>query len=81
MTKREKRFENILKGNQASYRFADIRNFLEHHGFKVKMKGSSHCIFRKEPYPHITLVIHHNKIKGFYVKRAVQIMKDYEIIS
>ena len=35
----------------------------------------------REPFPHIALVIHHNQIKGFYVKRAVQILREYNLIS
>jgi hypothetical protein len=81
MTSREKRFHEILDGRQTDYRFADVRDFLVHYGFKAKMRGTSHVIFRKESYPHIPLVVHHNRIKGIYVKRAVQLLKAYEIIS
>jgi hypothetical protein len=81
MTSREKRFSRIISGSFKSYRFSDIRNFLEHHNFVAEIKGTSHCIFRRNPYPHINIVIHHNHVKGCYVKRAIQILKEFDIIK
>lgn len=81
MTKRSKRDEKIIKGMQKSYRFSEIKIFLENFGFKTEKKGTSHYIFRKEPYPHITIVVHVNQVKHFYVKRAIQILKEYEILT
>jgi hypothetical protein len=81
MTSREKRFRSIVGGGLKTYRFADIRNFLEYHGFCAEMKGGSHCTFRRKLYPHITIVMHHGHVKGCYVRRAVQILKDFDIIK
>jgi predicted RNA binding protein YcfA (HicA-like mRNA interferase family) len=81
MTKRDKRIFRLINGKQDAYDFADVRNLLEHYGFTAEINGSSHCIFRRQPYPHITLVVHHNKIKAFYVKRAIEILKEYDLIQ
>lgn len=81
MTKQDKRFEKIIRGNQKYYRFSDIKNFLEYYHFETEANGSSHYIFRRNPYPHITIVTHNNKIKNYYIKRAVQILRYYKILK
>ena len=80
MTSREKRFEKIITGKAKVYAFEDIRNFLEHYGFKASKARSSHFIFRRKSYPHITIVTHKQNVKAVYVKRMVQILRDYHIL-
>jgi len=80
VNKKAKRFDKIIDGKQKEYVFTDIKNFLGFYGFEAEMSGSSHCIFRKKPFPHITIVVHNHRVKGYYVKRAVQILKSHQII-
>lgn len=81
MTKKQKRFDDILAGNKSEYSFEEIDNFLRHHNFQCVSPKSSHFIYRRKSFPHITLVVHHKKVKRWYVKRAVQILKQYKILS
>ena len=81
MTKQEKNFLKIIKGKKVTYSFDEVRIFLEHYGFEMKNSGSSHFIFRRAGFPHITLVNHGNQVKRVYVKNMVKILKHYSILS
>ena len=81
MTSKEKRFEKIIQGKQKSYKFSDIKSILGHYGFRVENAKSSHFIFRHPNCPHITIVTHDNQVKQYYVKRAVEILKENQIIK
>lgn len=81
MTKREKKFQEIIQSDKTAYDYGHVDAFLRYYGFDCESQGSSHYIYRRREYPHITLVVHHNKVKRWYVKRAVQILIEYKIIS
>ena len=81
MTQKEKRFDKITGLKLKTYLFADIKNFLESYDFTTESKGSSHFIFRRETFPHITIVTHNNQVKKVYVKRMVEIMLEYQILK
>ena len=80
MTSRDKRFAKIIFGNKTNYRYDWVKNFLEYYYFYPEKQGSSHIIFRRNPYPHITIVTHGNHVKRWYVKNAIKILRKFQII-
>ncbi len=80
MTSREKRFEKIFLAREKEYRLEEIRNFLEFYGYMGKQKATSHVTFRKKNCEPIRLVVHHGKVKQYYVKQMVKILKKQHIL-
>lgn len=67
MSKREKLLES----------FAQIRKLLEYEGFTLERITGSHHVSRKAATIFV-VPVHNNKVKAVYVKRAVEIIQDYE---
>ena len=57
-------------------RFDEIQRILENYGYEMRSPrgGSSHCTFRKEGYPPITIP-RHEPIKKIYVKMVKDIIE------
>lgn len=80
MTSREKRFEKIVAARGKEYRFEDVCLFLEYYSYVGKQKASSHITFRRENCDPIMIVVHHNKVNQYYVKRMIKILKKQYIL-
>lgn len=58
-------------------RFADVRRYLEQHGWTLVRTKGSHHHFKKEGEPRlITVAVHKGKVPPVYIK---QIKKDHGI--
>jgi predicted RNA binding protein YcfA (HicA-like mRNA interferase family) len=50
-------------------RFADIRRFLEQHGYTFVRITSSHHIFSKPGAPQVSLPVHKGRVQPVYIHR------------
>lgn|GEM_PF-6814747 len=80
MTNRDKRFERIVAAREKEYPFEDIRRFLEYHGYEGRQKASSHVTFRREKCDPIIIVVHHNHVHQFYIRRMLKILTKQHLL-
>ncbi|HMN41526.1 MAG TPA: type II toxin-antitoxin system HicA family toxin [Phycisphaerales bacterium] len=50
-------------------RFADIRRFLEHHGYTLQRISGSHHIFGRPNSPTISIPVHKGRAKPIYIRQ------------
>lgn len=53
--------------------FNDVERVLKYEGWKLDRTRGSHYVFAKYEKT-VVVVMHHNTVKGFYVKRIVEIL-------
>ena len=63
-----------LRQNPIDVRFETLQNLLYHKGYQLTHARGSHFRFKKEGKTSITLVVHHNKVKKWYVKKLITIL-------
>lgn len=63
-----------LKRNPTEIRFEILRRILEGNGYCLINTKGSHSRFQKEGSLSITIVSHRNKVKKWYIKRALHIL-------
>jgi predicted RNA binding protein YcfA (HicA-like mRNA interferase family) len=51
-------------------RFAEVRKFLEHHGWTLVRISGSHYIFRKEGEQGITIPVRRGEVLPVYVRKV-----------
>ena len=55
-------------------RFRQVQSILYSFSYKLKNSKGSHFRFKKDNFPSITIVVHGNKVKKWYVKRMGKIL-------
>lgn len=55
-------------------RFDQIQSILYAYGYRERSSKGSHFRFIKENWPSITVPVHHNKVKKWYVKDICKIL-------
>jgi predicted RNA binding protein YcfA (HicA-like mRNA interferase family) len=63
-----------MKNNPKNVEFEDIKKLLEDNGYACSNSGSSHYVFRKSGFDHITIP-RAKPIKAIYVKQAIEILE------
>lgn len=63
-----------MKNNPKNIDFADIKKLLEDTGYTCSNSGSSHYVFRKAGFEHITIPFA-KPIKAIYVKQVLEILE------
>ena len=69
MSRREKLIQNLLSF-PTTMRFSEVKLIIESHGYDHHQPrgGSSHNIFRKPGREPISIPVHNNLVKRFYLK-------------
>lgn len=80
MTKKDKRFQQIIFGLKKEYRFEEIQSLLEYYGYTGRQEASSHILFRKKDYPSVNIVVHRNKVNQYYVKKMIRIFRKRQLL-
>ena len=73
MSKKSKLLE-AMKNNPKNIDFNDIKRLLLDNGYECTNNGSSHYVFRKDGYSHITIPFA-RPIKAIYVKQVLEILE------
>lgn len=74
MTKREKRLRKLCNNpNDAS--FKDMKHMLNSYGFEIERINGSHFIFKNKGGERIVIITHCGKVKKWYVKEAILVIK------
>lgn len=55
-------------------RFSEVEEILIAHRYRFINSRGSHFRFKKTNAPSITIVVHHNKVKKWYIKRMCKIL-------
>ena len=56
--------------------FDEISRYLKHYGFLLDRVNGSHHIFKNSEEMSITIPVHNGRIKYYYVKKAVDLIKE-----
>jgi predicted RNA binding protein YcfA (HicA-like mRNA interferase family) len=64
-----------IKNNPKNIDFADIKKLLEDAGYTCSNSGSSHYVFRKVGFEHITIPFA-KPIKAIYAKQVLEILEN-----
>lgn len=63
-----------LTKNPRELRFKEIETILYNYGYMLINSKGSHFRFKKEHFLPITIVVHNNKVKKWYVKDMCKIL-------
>ncbi len=65
------RFEKLMRKLQQhpdAIPYLTLKKILEHHGYQFTNRKGSHVRFQKDGFPSLTIPIHKQKVKKWYVK-------------
>jgi predicted RNA binding protein YcfA (HicA-like mRNA interferase family) len=57
-------------------RFAVVRKMLERAGYRLARISGSHHIFEKPGRPLVSIPVHRNKVKPFYVRQIERLIQE-----
>lgn len=57
-------------------RFAEVRKMLEAAGYRLVRVSGSHHIFTREGSPLVSIPVHKNKVKPFYVRQIEKLIAE-----
>ena len=55
-------------------RFKEVQAILYNYGYNLMNSKGSHFRFKKKDFPSITIVVHRNKVKKWYIKDMCKIL-------
>ena len=79
MSKKEKLIEKWRRSTDYE-EYSTVESFLNHLGYEVKSRGTSHHVFRKAGKPPIQIVKNGDRVKPVYLREMIKTLEELDEI-